>query len=220
MIDVKSLYNSRFTSFERIRKKELWKILCQDFLQRFVQRYDVVVDVGAGHCEFINNIKCFRKIAVDINKDINKFANKDVKVIIHTVKELKKILKSNSVNIIFMSNLLEHLDNKEDVFRLLNESFQVLKKGGRLLIMQPDIGLVGNRYWDYFDHKVPITAASLTEVLKAIGFEISDLHYPFLPYSTKIKYFPLWPVLLKIYLRCKPLHHIFGKQFFVCAKKN
>lgn len=219
MIDVKKLYDKRFTTFERIRKKELWRILCRNFLQKYVNSADSVVDVGAGNCEFINNIKARVKYALDINKDLKKKAGKDVVVKIFPVKSLRNVFKPSSLNVIFMSNLLEHLDNKEEVFRLLNESFSILKKDGRLLIMQPDIALVGHQYWDFFDHKVPITFASLSESLMAIGFKIEDYRYPFLPYSTKVKFLPLWPWLLEIYLRIPFIHFIFGKQFFISAKK-
>ncbi len=219
MIDIKKIYETRFTTFERIRKNELWEILCRDYLQKFVKMSDTVVDVGAGHCEFINNIRAGKRIAVDVNSDCRKFAGTNVRVIISSVKQLKKIFPSNSVDIVFMSNLLEHLDNKEDVFRLLSESFEVLKKGGRLLIMQPDISLVGHEYWDYFDHKVPITSSSLVEVLKAIGFKISHLHSPFLPYTTKTRFLPLSPLLLRIYIRLRFIHRFFGKQFFIVVEK-
>ena len=219
MIDVKKLYDTRFTTYERIRKNELWQILCRDFLQKYVFKNDTVVDVGAGNCEFINNIRAQKKYAVDINRDVKKKAARGVKVKIAPVKSLKNIFPKNSVNVIFMSNLLEHLDSKEDIFRLLNESFSVLKSGGRLLIMQPDISLVGSSYWDFFDHKVAITFASLSEVLMSLGFTIIATRYPFLPYSTKVKYLPLWPPLLKIYLKLRPLHYLFGKQFFICARK-
>ena len=219
MINIKNIYDARFTTYERILKNELWEILCRDYMQKFVQSDDKVVDVGAGHCEFINNIKAGERIAVDVNSDCRKFASKNVKVIISSIKQLKKIFTVNSVDIVFMSNLLEHLDNKEDVFRLLSESYEVLKKGGKLLVMQPDISLVGHEYWDYFDHKVPITSSSLVEVLKAIGYKIYHLHNPFLPYTTKTRFLPLWPLLLRLYIKLPFLHPLFGKQFFVVAQK-
>ena len=219
MIDVQKLYNTRFTSFERVKKNELWRILCRDFLQKYIMPNDSVIDLGAGNCEFINNIKARKKFAVDINSDVKFKADKDVEVRIAPIKYIKNIFPSKSIDAVFMSNLLEHLDNKEEVFRLLNETFIVLKKGGRILIMQPDISLVGGQYWDFFDHKVPLTFASLTEVLLSIGYKIADFRYPFLPYSTKVRFLPLYPWLLRIYLRLRPLHYLFGKQFFICAQK-
>src|SRR3972149_8870350 len=143
MIDIKKLYDSRFTQLERVKKNQLWRILCHDFLQKFIKKDDFVVDLGAGQCEFINNIFARMKIAVDVNKDVKSFASRDVKVVIASVKRLNTTFEKGEIDVIFMSNLLEHLDSKEDVFRLLNEAYQVLKVGGRLLIMQPDIKLVG-----------------------------------------------------------------------------
>ncbi|EKE22081.1 MAG: hypothetical protein ACD_7C00058G0001 [uncultured bacterium] len=219
MLDIKKLYDKRFTTIERIRKRQLWKILCRNFLQKFIGRTDTIIDLGAGQCEFINNISGGKKIAVDVSRDIKKYADKDVQAVIAPIKKLKNIFPENSVDIIFMSNLLEHLDNKEDVFRLLHEAYGILKKGGRLLIMQPDIALVGHSYWDFFDHKVPITLASLTEAVMANQFKITYTRYPFLPYSTKVRFLPLHPLLLTIYLKVRFLQIIFGKQFFICAKK-
>jgi len=219
MIDIKRLYDARFTTLERVRKKRLWEILCKNFLQQFIKDKDVVVDLGAGHCEFINNIKAKRKIAVDVNHDLEKFADKDIKTIKSSIKKLKTLFQKDSIDVIFLSNLLEHLDCKEDVFRLINEAYDVIRNGGRLLIMQPDISLVGHSYWDFFDHKVPITYASLIELLKANNFKIIYTRYPFLPYSTKVKHLPLWPPLFKLYLAIRPLQIIFGKQFFICAEK-
>lgn len=218
-IDVKNLYDTRFNTLERVRKDNLWKVLCRDFLQHYVKKTDSIVDIGAGNCEFINNISAGEKYAVDINDDVLKNADKDVRAVIAPIKHFKSSFKPGSIDVIFMSNLLEHLDSKEEVFRLLKDASDLLKKGGRLLIMQPDIKLVGNSYWDFFDHKTPITFASLKEVLLADGYRITDAKYPFLPYSTKLKFLPQWPFLLKMYLRIRLLHYLFGKQFFVCAEK-
>lgn len=220
MLKIDTLYDRRFPSAERIRKSELWKVLCEDFLQQFVSKSDLVVDLGAGNCEFINNIRCSEKIAIDINPDVFKFAEKNIKVIKAPIRKLKEVLKNNSADCIFMSNFLEHLNDKEEVFNVLHETYEILRPGGKLLIMQPDIKLVGNAYWDFFDHKVPITLESLSEGLHANGYSITHVKYPFLPYTTKTKYLPQSPLLLRIYLKVRPLQFLFGKQFFVCAGKN
>ncbi|MBI2617167.1 hypothetical protein HYW55_03485 [Candidatus Gottesmanbacteria bacterium] len=121
MIDIKKLYDTRFSALERVKKQKLWKRLCQDFLQQFINASDTVVDVGAGQCEFINNISCRKKIVIDINPDTKTFADSDVRVIISSIKHIKESLRQGSADVIFMSNLLEHLESKEEVFRLLHE---------------------------------------------------------------------------------------------------
>jgi len=213
------LYRQRFNSFERIRKLKLWQVLCQEYLQKFVRHKDTVLDLGAGSCEFINSIKCREKIAIDGNRQLLKVAKKDVKVIVGDITRVKRLLGKKQVDAVFMSNVLEHLNNKAEVFKLLVDIYQVLSRRGRILILQPDIYLAGDSYWDFFDHKVALTTKSLVEALEAVGFKITYLHSPFLPYTTKIKYLPMHPLLLRIYLRLPLLHRLMGKQFFVCAKK-
>jgi 2-polyprenyl-3-methyl-5-hydroxy-6-metoxy-1,4-benzoquinol methylase len=213
------LYRQRFNSFERIRKLKLWQVLCQDYLQRFIKRSNTVLDLGAGSCEFINSIRCHKKIAIDANQELLRRAKKEVRVIVGNITRIKTLLGKVKVDVVFMSNVLEHLDSKEQVFKLLVDIHQILNRDGRVLILQPDIYLAGDSYWDFFDHKVPLTSKSLVEALEAVGFKITHLHSPFLPYTTKTKYLPMYPWLLRLYLKLKPLHRFLGKQFFVAAKK-
>lgn len=68
------LYGNRFNEHERNQKERIWRVLCTDFFQRYVRPSDTVLDVGAGYCEFINNIKCASKIALDLNEDTQVYA--------------------------------------------------------------------------------------------------------------------------------------------------
>ncbi|HOJ40749.1 MAG TPA: hypothetical protein PKX93_05440 [bacterium] len=54
-MNLKELYWRRFAGRQENRQK-IWARLCQDFFQRFIRESDRVLDVGAGYCEFINNI--------------------------------------------------------------------------------------------------------------------------------------------------------------------
>ena len=77
---LKRLYEQRFQPMERQQKNELWKVLCHSFFQKYVSDSDTVVDLGAGYCEFINNIRCAKKIAVDLNEETVNFAAEEVRV--------------------------------------------------------------------------------------------------------------------------------------------
>ena len=52
-----------------------------------------------------------------------------------------------------MSNYLEHLECSRSVIDQLAVVRRVLKPGGRVMILQPNIRLVGARYWDFIDHR-------------------------------------------------------------------
>src|SRR4051812_47834649 len=64
-----ALYRNRFSS-ESEQRQQLWQVLCGSFFQRWVPEDAVVLDLAAGQCEFINNIRAGRRIAVDLNPDV------------------------------------------------------------------------------------------------------------------------------------------------------
>lgn len=194
-------------------------MLCQEFLQRFISLDHVVLDIGAGSCEFINNINCRKKLAIDLNPLTKLTAAKNVGVFQESAEKVGKIFRGK-IDVAFMSNFLEHLESRDVVYNILKGVYLALKPGGKLLIMQPDIRRVGDEYWDYFDHKIPITEKSLAEAVKSAGFRIIDKRSPFLPYTTRAWWLPMSPGLLKIYLQLRPLQLIFGKQFFLCLIKD
>ena len=53
---------------------------------------------------------------------------------------------------VFMSNYLEHLESSDAVIEQLAVVRQLLAPGGRAIVLQPNIRLVGPRYWDFIDH--------------------------------------------------------------------
>jgi ubiquinone/menaquinone biosynthesis C-methylase UbiE len=67
--ELSALYRIRFSQEQLPRKNAIWQVLCRDFLQRFIQVSDTVVDVACGYGEFLNNISAKRRIAVDLNAD-------------------------------------------------------------------------------------------------------------------------------------------------------
>lgn len=214
---VAELYRLRFNKELKLRDT-IWKVLCSDFFQKYIKSSDTVCDLGAGFCEFINNIKAKNKIAIDINPDTKKYANKKIKVIITSSTNLPRKLQK-SVNVVFASNFFEHLPTKEDITRTLIEIKKILVKNGKLIILMPNLRYVGAAYWDFLDHQLPLTDKSMIESLELNGFKIIESRAKFLPYSTKSK-LPKAPILVSLYLKLRPLHLIFGKQSLIVAAKN
>ena len=58
-------------------------------------------------------------------------------------------------DLVFMSNYLEHLDTADSVIEQLRVARRLLRAGGRVIVLQPNIKLVGGAYWDFIDHRVP-----------------------------------------------------------------
>jgi len=215
--DLDKLYRLRFPTVELEQKDALWKVLCGDFFQRFVNADDAVVDIGAGYCEFINNIQAPRKIAVDLNPDVRRFAAPDVHVVNAPCTAIAQI-ESSSVDVVFMSNFLEHLPSKQLVLDTFREALRILRVGGRIIVLQPNIRFLPGEYWDFFDHHTPLTDRSLVEGLQLAGFSPTLVYPRFLPYTTKSR-LPKAALLVRLYLRFPPIWRLLGKQALVVATK-
>jgi len=217
-MEVEKLYRHRFEESELPRKLAIWKVLCDEFFGKYVRPEDVVIDVGAGYCEFINNIRAARRIAVDLNPRVREFAGADVEVRNESCTNLASFPDS-SADVVFMSNFLEHLPSKRLVFDTLGEARRILRSGGRLMILQPNIRLLPGEYWDFFDHHTPLTEKSLVEALLNLDMQPEVVIARFLPYTTK-SLLPQAPWLVRMYLRFPPAWRLLGKQSFVLARKR
>jgi len=214
----KDLYKLRFDDNEKNRKNNLWKVLCKDFLQDFIDPESTVLDLGAGFCEFINNIQAKIKYAVDINPQLKDYAAKVVRVINAHCADLREI-SAESVDVVFSSEFFEHLKNKEELFATLKEVYRILRPGGKLIVICPNIRYVGHKYWDFIDHGLPLTHLGMREALLMHHYALVKLVPKFLPYTTK-SCLPKSSFLLKVYLKIPVLWKIFGNQMFIIAEKK
>lgn len=216
--EVKKFYRLRFSSSEKETKSRIWKILVRLIFQKYVKKTDTVLDLGAGYCEFINNIHCGKKIAVDLNPDTKKYANEDVEFIKTRADKIPNKL-DGTIDIVFVSHFLEHLTSKNEIIVVLSRVNRLLKKGGKIMILQPNIDLVHDAYWDFIDHGVPLNTKSLREALENTGFKIDKFVIRFLPYTTKSRLAKYGPAFLEFYLFLPQLIRPFSGQSFVVAKK-
>lgn len=214
---ITKLYGKRFDPQEIKKKNRLWKVLCDEFFQKFIPEYSIVLDIGAGYCEFINNIKAGKKYVIDMNPDVYNYANSDIEIHNSAANDIN-FLKDDSIDVIFISNFFEHLKNKEEMLEILSGIYRVCKTGGTILILQPNIRYAYKQYWDFFDHQLPLSDKSLAEALTMVGFKIDKVFSRFLPFTTKSK-LPQTGLVIKIYLKLPFIWHIFGQQTFVIAKK-
>jgi SAM-dependent methyltransferase len=135
----------------------------------------------------------------------------DVRFVQSSGLALASALPAGYFGTVFMSNYLEHLDSSDAVIDQLRIVSDLLRPGGRVMVLQPNIRLVGPRYWDFIDHRVALTERSLLEAAELADLVTVDLVTRFLPYSTKGR-LPTAPILVRGYLAIRPAWWLLGKQ--------
>jgi ubiquinone/menaquinone biosynthesis C-methylase UbiE len=214
--DLKILYGHRFAEKERAQKDKIWQVLCKHYFQQFIAPNDSVLDIACGQGEFIRHIECAKKTAVDLNPEVRAELPSDIRFICASADALHEI-ESQSVDVCFISNFFEHLESKEQMNAVLQEVRRVLRKGGRLINMQPNIRVEPGRYWDFYDHLLPLSDRSATEALVQNGFVIEQVVARFVPFTTK-SILPQHPWLVRAYLALPLFWKVMGGQFVIIAR--
>jgi len=215
--DLKRMYEARFAG-RFVYRDKVWQALIEHYFSRFVPSDAVVLDLGAGFGEFINNVSCKKKYAMDLNPDTRQSVAPDVEVFTQDCSEPWP-LPDGSLDVLFTSNFFEHLPTKELLARTIREARRCLKPGGRLIAMGPNIKYVPGAYWDFWDHYLPLTELSLAEGLTQEGFVIEERLDKFMPFTMADG--PQYPIFfVSAYLKLPLAWRIFGKQFLVVGRKD
>jgi SAM-dependent methyltransferase len=214
--DVEQTERSYFTTrlANDPRRDALWRHLTA-YLAGFVPPGAVVLELGAGHCHFINRISASRRVAVDIGPQIQEAAARGVEV--HQVDAFAFLdqARPEQFDFILASNFFEHIEWKElnDLIPLV---LRVLRPGGRLAVIQPNFRLAPRRYFDDYTHRTIFTDVSLRDWLEAVGFDVVKQTPRFLPLTVKSRLGAL-SFLIPLYLRL-PWRPLAG-QMFVLAER-
>jgi SAM-dependent methyltransferase len=217
-VSLDALYRHRFSPEELPAKRRIWQVLCQHYFQRLIGRDDaVVLDLACGYGEFINHIRADRRIAVDLNPDSPSFLDSGVEFHASRADSIDGV-SSGSVDVVFTSNFFEHLPDKAALAATLLEIRRILKPGGRLIAMGPNIRYVPGAYWDFIDHHLPLSERSLCEAVVLAGLRPTKVIARFLPYSTRSS-LPQGSAFVRAYLMLPLAWRILGKQFLVVATR-
>jgi len=215
--NLSQIYEKRFSGHENYRNR-VWKILVNEFFCKWIKSTDEILDLGCGYGEFINHAKSKVRHAMDLNPKSKSLLDKEIIFHQQDCSESWKI-DQNSLDLVFTSNFFEHLPNKEALDRTIGEIKKVLKPGGRLIAMGPNISVLKGLYWDFWDHHVALSDQSLCELLEIHDFRIEYSESKFLPYNmVRVKERPLF--MVSLYLRFPISWKLLGKQFLIVARKD
>lgn len=215
-----AIYSLRFPKEARAHaqwRRQLWQVLVDDFFARWIPPDGCVVDLGCGSGEFINAVRARRRIAIDSRASSRDSLAEGVEFIEAQGVRVPGV-GDGEADVVFCSNLLEHLRDRESVTALLREVHRVLGERGRLLLLGPNLRYTGAAYWDFFDHVLPFTDKSIVEALATADLRVEKSIPRFLPYtSVGSRRMPL--ALVRLYLRLPPFWRLLGAQFFCVASR-
>ncbi len=195
-------------------REVVWKAICED-LQKFVAQQGTVLDLGAGYCSFINNIRSEKKVAVDINPECGQFCAQDVAFHAAETHHIP-FLSAGSVQTVFLSNVLEHL-NEEKIILTLQEIYRVSTQGATVVVIGPNYRYAYKEYFDDFTHQRAFSHVSLTDLFCANRFVPVRIFPRYLPLTmNSILPKSYWLTKLYLSLPFKP----FGKQMLAVFKKE
>ncbi len=215
--ELKEIYSTRFAKAVAYRRR-VWRVLVDDHFQKYIRPSDEVLDLGCGYGEFINQIQCGKKWAMDLNPDASKYLDSSIGFLEQDCS-LRWPFADGTLDAVFTSNFFEHLSSKAALKTTLDESHRCLRPGGLLIAIGPNIKFLAGSYWDFWDHHLSLSEVSMAEGMSNCGFEILESIDRFLPFSmVNTREYPA--IVISTYLRLRPLWKIFGRQFLIVAAKS
>jgi SAM-dependent methyltransferase len=214
-MDYEALYKHRFKAVDKDARNRVWKATSQ-YVTLLAGSPSRVLDPACGFGEFINFCPANEKWAADLGMDGAALAP-DIKFLSGAFLDIE--LPDDYFDLIFLSNVLEHLPSQVAVNEFLVHARKKLNSGGFLITMGPNFKYCSRDYFDCADHTTILTHLSVEEHLVAAGLEIQKVVPRFLPYSFRSR-FPSFEITTRLYLRHPILWKLFGKQFLLVARKS
>jgi SAM-dependent methyltransferase len=173
-----------------------------------------VLELGAGYCDFINNVEAKTRIAFDLNPEMAKFAAPGVDLRVGDCRGLPGI-GDGAVDVVFASNFLEHF-SMEEAGALIRDVRRVLRPGGHLLLIQPNYLRNPVHYWDDPTHRTAFHHRNLPGLLEKNGLRVRRMLPGLLPFSMKSR-LPKIPLLVRWYLRL-PIRPLAAQMYAVAER--
>lgn len=196
-------------------RNKVWRAIVE-YLGKYIPNHGTVLDLGAGYCDFINQVKSKNRIALDINPTAGEFAQTGVQFLSKPISALRSSDLPGPLDVVFASNFFEHFTVNETL-EILGQLKELMSRDAKLILMQPNYYYAYRNYWDDYTHKTAFTHTSLSDLLTEAGFEMLCVEKRFVPFSFKSR-LPTSYWLTKIYLSLP--YRPMAKQMMLVARKK
>lgn len=198
------------------RRATVWKAVASH-LSTHVPPQSDVLELGAGYCHWINNVRAARRVAVDLWPELPAHTAPGVEPVVLDISAGLHTLGEASFDVVLASNLLEHFA-PDAAAEVVSGVARLLRPGGRFIVIQPNFRLAFRRYFDDYTHRAIFTDVSLPALLRSRGFAILDVQPGFVPYSMQGSRMPMPGWLVTAYLR-SPFKPGAGQMLVVARKE-
>jgi SAM-dependent methyltransferase len=176
-----------------------------------------VLEVGAGYCEWINNVSAARRVALDVWPEFVRYVANGVEPVVADAATELRTLGASTFDVVLASNILEHFV-PDVAASVAGDVASLLKPGGRLIIIQPNFKYASRHYFDDYTHRAVFTHISLPNLLKARGFDIDVVRPRFLPYSMRNSRLPIRTWTVRAYL-ASPIKPFAGQMLVIAHRR-
>lgn len=221
-LDLERIYRHRFDGIPVSTKLGVWKVIASHILNEAAKYRGgtpplSVLDPACGEGEFLNG--CASHMQTMVGCDLRSRSPNLLPSVQFHQCGFGSVDLGKCFDLIWISNLLEHLPSPDAVQNFLQACGTYLTPNGLLVIMGPNIKYCADDYWDFADHLLPLSHLTVLEHLASARFEAVSTTPRFLPYSFRSR-LPSHPLLVKAYLKARPAWTLLGKQFLIHARKS
>jgi SAM-dependent methyltransferase len=193
----------------------VWRVIA-DYLRPWLLRDAHVLEIGAGYCCWINAVEARRKVAVDTWADMPRHAAPDVEPVVLDASSGLTRFADESFDLVLASNVIEHFE-PDAAAGVIGDIVRLLRRGGRLIVIQPNFRYAYRHYYDDYTHRSAFTHVSLGNLLRSRGFRMVRVEPRFLPYSMRESRLPVMSWLVRAYLR-SPFRPWAGQMLLIAQK--
>jgi SAM-dependent methyltransferase len=197
------------------RRATVWKAVAHHLAPN-VPNDSHVLELGAGYCDWINNVRATRRVAVDLWPELKTHAAPGVETMVLDIAEGLTSLPDSSFDVVLASNLLEHF-SPDAAATVVRTVARLLRPAGRFILIQPNFRYSWRSYFDDYTHRSIFTHVSLPALLRSMGFNILKVKPRFVPYSMQGTSIPVTTWLVKAYL-LSPVKPAAGQMLVIAQK--
>jgi SAM-dependent methyltransferase len=186
---------------ERSPKTKYPSELIDYLIKRFhLRKKNKILELGVGNGDFLIEFQKKGLICTGIDKEISPFADKKLNIKKVDLTKHKLPFAGGSFDIIYHKSFLEHF-YRDEADHIMSETWRVLKKGGKLVVLVPDWVSQKETFFEDYTHVHPYDELAISDLLDIYRFQrVKSEKFYQLPVLWKYPVLKLFSSLISFFL--------------------